>query len=173
MAHPARMAALQHLMKVGPATATDLATIAGLTPSAMSYHLRNLERAGLIETAESRGDGRERLWQSVHRGYEIEMLDHGTPESRATSRQLLEAFIAYEDVELRRWLARSEEPGWLDTGVFLESSLMVTDAEMVDIGHQITALLEPYRRPNRVDPPADARASIWFLRAFPTDDPLA
>ena len=173
MAHPARMAALQHLMKVGPATATDLAVVAGLTPSAMSYHLRNLERAGLIETADGRGDGRERLWRSVHRGYEMEILDDGTPETRAASRQLLEAFIAYQDVEMRRWLARSDEPGWLDTGVFLESGLMITDAEMAEVGRQITALLEPYRRSNRVDPPPDARTTLWFLRAFPVDDPLA
>ena len=111
----------------------------------------------MIETAESRGDGRERLWQSVHRGFEIESLDLGSPESRLISRQLLEAFIAYEDVEMRRWLARSEEPGWLDTGVFLERGCWSPMPRCPRSDAEITALLEPYRRPNRVDPPADAR----------------
>jgi DNA-binding transcriptional ArsR family regulator len=172
IAHPARMAALQHLMKIGPATATDLAEIAGLTPSAMSYHLRNLERAGLIETAEGRGDGRERLWRRVHSGYEIESLDDGTVETREMSRQLLEALIAYQDVEMRRWLSRSDEPGWLDAGVFLESGLMITDAEMMELGQQIGALLKPYGRESRTEPPPDARGTLVFVRAFPIDDPL-
>jgi hypothetical protein len=50
---------------------------------------------------------------------------------------------------------------------------MITDAEMMEVGRQVTALLEPYARRNRNDPPPDARTTLWFLRAFPVDDPLA
>ena len=172
MAHPARMAALQHLMKVGPATATDLADVAGLTPSAMSYHLRSLERAGLIETAEGRGDGRERLWQSVHGGYEIESLDDGTPETRATSRQVLESIVAYQDVEFRRWIARSDEPGWMDSGVFFEIGLVATDEEVTELTRQIAALLKPYARHTRTNPPPGASTMLAILRAFPVEESL-
>src|SRR5713226_3824820 len=42
LAHPARIAILQHLVVDGPATATECAEIAGLSPSACSYHLRAL-----------------------------------------------------------------------------------------------------------------------------------
>ena len=40
LAHPARLAILQHLVLDGPATATECAEVAGLSPSACSYHLR-------------------------------------------------------------------------------------------------------------------------------------
>src|SRR6267154_5444983 len=39
MAHPARLALLQHLRNSGPATATECAGVVGLSPSATSYHL--------------------------------------------------------------------------------------------------------------------------------------
>src|SRR4051812_30868928 len=68
LAHPARVASLERLMRGGPATATELGRVAGLTPSAMSYHLRSLEKAGLISPAPGRGDGRERVWQAVQSG---------------------------------------------------------------------------------------------------------
>jgi DNA-binding transcriptional ArsR family regulator len=63
MAHPARLALLEHLRNGGPATATECAGVVGLSPSATSYHLRALARAGLVEAAPGRGDGRERLWR--------------------------------------------------------------------------------------------------------------
>ena len=40
MAHPARLALLEHLRNSGPATATECAAVVGLSPSATSYHLR-------------------------------------------------------------------------------------------------------------------------------------
>ena len=42
LAHPARIAIWMHLGLNGPATATECAEIAGLSPSACSYHLRTL-----------------------------------------------------------------------------------------------------------------------------------
>lgn len=44
LAHPARIAILQHLGLDGPATATECAAVVGLSPSACSYHLRALAR---------------------------------------------------------------------------------------------------------------------------------
>ena len=42
LAHPARLAVLDQLADGGTATATECARTAGLSPSAMSYHLRAL-----------------------------------------------------------------------------------------------------------------------------------
>jgi len=58
MAHPARLALLEHLRNSGPATATECAGVVGLSPSATSYHLRALARAGLVEGAPGRGGPR-------------------------------------------------------------------------------------------------------------------
>jgi len=59
MAHPARLAIMEFLSDGAGATATECAEVCGLSPSATSYHLRALARAGLVEEAPSRGDGRE------------------------------------------------------------------------------------------------------------------
>src|ERR1700733_8012115 len=64
LAHPARMAIWQHLGLEGPATATECAAVAGLSPSACSYHLRTLARYGFVEEDPSHAaDGRERPWR--------------------------------------------------------------------------------------------------------------
>ena len=61
LAHPARIAIWAHLGLHGPATATECAEIAGLSPSACSYHLRTLARYGFVEEdPDSAADGRER-----------------------------------------------------------------------------------------------------------------
>src|SRR5260221_7713240 len=63
LAHPARLAIMEYLGGGNVATATECAQVCGLSPSATSYHLRELAKAGLIEEAPSRGDGRERVWR--------------------------------------------------------------------------------------------------------------
>src|SRR5580693_2363001 len=65
LAHPARLAILEHLVLDGPATATECADVAGLSPSACSYHLRALARYGLAdEDPQSAADGRHRPWRA-------------------------------------------------------------------------------------------------------------
>jgi DNA-binding transcriptional ArsR family regulator len=65
LAHPHRMAALDELSAHGPLTATECAAAVGTTPSAMSYHLRELARWGFVERVEPAVDGRERPWRAV------------------------------------------------------------------------------------------------------------
>ena len=55
LAHPGRYAILERLQLQGPATATECAQVAGLTPSACSYHLRLLARHGFVEEADNAG----------------------------------------------------------------------------------------------------------------------
>lgn len=66
LAHRARVEALDELFASrGTRTATELAERCGLSPSAMSYHLRALEKYGLVERAASQGDARERRWRAA------------------------------------------------------------------------------------------------------------
>lgn len=59
LTHPARIAILTHLASEGPATATERASVAGLSPSACGYHLRSLAQCGFVEEdQESAADGR-------------------------------------------------------------------------------------------------------------------
>lgn len=72
LAHPARVAVLERLFAGSVLTATECAAVAGLTPSAMSYHLRALEKYGLVGRADPTGDGRERPWRALGTGMRVE-----------------------------------------------------------------------------------------------------
>lgn len=63
VSHPARWRVLQELWDGRTLTSTDAAQLVGLTPSAMSYHLRRLAALGLVEQSPS-ADGRERPWRA-------------------------------------------------------------------------------------------------------------
>jgi DNA-binding transcriptional ArsR family regulator len=164
---------MQRLMMIGPATATELGETAGLSASAMSYHLRSLEKAGLIETAPSRGDGRERVWRSVHEGYTVDTLEGGSAEMRDASRELIESVLLVQDMRIRRWLALSQtEPGWIDTGYFYETLLNVTQDELATLNRKIQELVAPYRLGRRKNPPPGARQTSFVARGFPLADPV-
>ena len=49
MAHPARLSIMDYFLSGETGTATELAEVVGLSPSATSYHLRALGRAGFVE----------------------------------------------------------------------------------------------------------------------------
>lgn len=66
LTHPARLRMLGLLRVEGPATATSLATLLGLTSGTTSYHLRQLAQHGFVEDAAELGNGRERWWRAVH-----------------------------------------------------------------------------------------------------------
>src|SRR3954447_21600704 len=114
MAHPARIAIMDHLQLGHAATATELAEIAGLSPSATSYHLRALAKTGLVEEAPSRGDGRERVWRTAIRGMNIDSGQDSSPEDWAAGRELATLFLEREDARARDWFdrARAEAPEW-------------------------------------------------------------
>jgi DNA-binding transcriptional ArsR family regulator len=67
------MAMYAYLTDHGSATATSLARALDESTGQTSYHLRQLERHGLVEEDAGRGTGRERLWKSV--GFRLDAED--------------------------------------------------------------------------------------------------
>jgi len=170
MAHPARLALLEHLRNGGPATATECAGVVGLSPSATSYHLRALARAGLVEAAPGRGDGRERLWRITAGRYEVSGVADLAPEGREALRALLESLLAWDDTRVRRYLSRLDaEPGeWQDAAFFLDSTLLVTAEELTGLSQAVQALIAPYRKDRRPDRPPGTRPVSLAVRALPS-----
>lgn len=68
LAHPARAAVIDALFQGDERTSSELANLTGLTPSAMSYHLRALEKWGIVQRADQRADERERPWVRAAKG---------------------------------------------------------------------------------------------------------
>src|SRR5277367_3787539 len=64
LAHPTRLALLDHLHAAGEATATECSEFVGDSPSSCSYHLRSLANWGFVEEGEHR-PGRERPWRAT------------------------------------------------------------------------------------------------------------
>jgi DNA-binding MarR family transcriptional regulator len=174
LAHPARLALIDHLTAAGPATATECAGVVNLTPSATSYHLRALAKVGMVEEAPGRGDHRERFWRSTVASYRIEGGPDPDPEVREAKRELLDTFIVWEESQLRQYLARAnDEPkAWQEAASFSATTLLMTVDELTDLGEAIQKLLRPYRKRSRTDAPATARTVFAQIRVFPTDPPL-
>jgi DNA-binding transcriptional ArsR family regulator len=116
LAHPARIGIIEHLSSTGEgATATEMAGLVGLSPSATSYHLRELAKYGLVEQAPSRGDGRERVWRSTSAGWNL-AGDGDQPEVRAAEQELVDVYLSRDFARLRAWFARQHEEStaWRD-----------------------------------------------------------
>ncbi|GAB3867560.1 ArsR/SmtB family transcription factor [Dactylosporangium cerinum] len=170
LAHPARIAILDRLFDGGePATATELAEVCGLSPSATSYHLRELAKVNLIEQAPSRGDGRERVWRSQLQGLNIEAGPEGGAAERAADRELSTMFLEIEDARARAWLARQDQEPyeWYTAATSADMQIQVTADELRELNNQVLALFQQYARSRRVDPPEGSRQVNVTYRTFP------
>jgi DNA-binding transcriptional ArsR family regulator len=169
MAHPARLALLAHLGHSGPATATECAGVVDLSPSAVSYHLRALAKAGLVEEAPGRGDGRERRWRRTAERYDVSGGADPGPDALAALRGLLESIRSWDDARFRQFLAQlgDESAEWQDASCFLDATLLVTAEELREVGTAAQELLRPYRMSARAKAPEGARTVYAMFRGFP------
>ncbi len=94
LAHQARIAIWTHLGMRGPATATECAEIAGLSPSACSYHLRTLARYGFVEEdPASAADGRERPWRARLLAFTMDVGPDAPAATQVANRLLVEKLL--------------------------------------------------------------------------------
>ena len=171
LAHPARIAILQHLALDGPDTATGCADVAGLSPSACSYHLRALARFGFIEPApDGASDGRHRPWRSRVLG--ISYGDPtGSPAVLAAERTLTQLVQQRLDEVRDRYHAREAEypAAWRAAGGLGSDVLHVSPAELIEVKDRLLAELHRFRRLDPADrPPGALRVQVvldmtpWF-----------
>jgi DNA-binding transcriptional ArsR family regulator len=175
MAHPARLSIMDYFLSGETGTATELAEVVGLSPSATSYHLRALAKYGLVEEAPSRGDARERVWQTrLRSGVTIEGGPDQSPEVRAAARELADAYLVHEEARARRWLlhSESEAPEWVDAAAFSHGILMLTADELTELTGTVHELLRRYSRARRPDPPPGSRVVSALFRAYPMDESI-
>jgi DNA-binding transcriptional ArsR family regulator len=175
LAHPARLAVIDELYTGRELTATECAEIAGLSPSAMSYHLRSLEKVGIVERADSTGDGRERPWRAAGSYLQVDSTTGGAGELAASA--ALGSTVMGRTVELfENYLARrsTEPPEWLEAVEASYGQLWLTPEEAKEIGKQFVDLAEKYRdRKASGKRPARARRMRVAVMLFPSDAPEA
>jgi len=173
LAHPARIEILEYLNDTGAVvTATECAGMVGLSPSATSYHLRELAKYGLVEQAPSRGDGRERVWRSAGNGLRID-ADLSQPGAEAASRTLIDLYLERDLTRVRNWFAhQSEEPAaWRDSSTLMGHRLLLTADELRALNEQVLELVSPYKlRERQSSAPEGARKVALTYMAFPESD---
>lgn len=145
LSHPARVLVLNELYSGRSATATELAGLAGVTPSAMSYHLRALSRIGLVERADASGDGRERPWQSAAEDINV---DPGGGDADSAAGGLVSAILeSFRGAALAGLAGRRDLPAeWRDQFKLSPLILEITAQEMATLVEQLDTLGEEYRR---------------------------
>jgi DNA-binding transcriptional ArsR family regulator len=166
LAHPARIEIVEYLNDTGAVvTATEVAGMVGLSPSATSYHLRELAKYGLVEQAPSRGDGRERVWRSTGSGLRIDP-DPEMPGARAASQALVDLYLTRDLERTRAWIAKAmdEEGDWREVATIMGQRLLMTAAELKELNEQVRLLVEPYRLRDRQDeaPEGARRVSVSY-----------
>jgi len=174
LAHPARIAILQHLALDGPATATECAETAGLSPSATSYHLRTLARYGFVEEdLACAADGRHRPWRARMIAFSLGDEPNQHAPARAAGRLLMESVHArFEELRAQYLDTEPDYPlEWREAAGSDQEVLHVTADELAALRAQVRDLANRYRRLDPVDRPPGARRVHVTLNLIPWFDP--
>ncbi len=168
LAHPIRLDLLGVLVAIQPATAAECGRRLGLSQATCSFHLRQLERYGFVERAESDGDGRARPWRLV----DLEQ-SWSAPDDEPATAQLDRVMVQREADRRLEWIStrHHRDPAWVEAAFFGGASLPMTAAELDELGAQLRNVIAPYveRLSDRRTVPVDARIVRVVLGATPID----
>lgn len=170
LAHPIRLALLDHLDRVDDATATQCAEAVGESVASCSFHLHTLAKYGYIEAAPRRG--RERPWRSVTRdGIDVRPRAD-QPGSHHAVAELASLQVSREAERIRAFLATlpAEAEEWVQASTVTSSSFWATPAELADFSKHLQQVAGEWFGGREADPtarPAGSRRSRLFAAANP------
>lgn len=175
LAHPARLLVVDELYQGSERTASELAKITSLTPSAMSYHLRALERWGIVERGDAREDGRERPWRAAGRSL---IWDSEVSAVAAASQDVIAAGVLEQLRDaFRRWtvVESAESEIWRSVASLKRSFMWLTDEEaqafMSEMDEVVQKRLSGRDAENH---PEGTRRVLYLMGFVPTvDEPTA
>ncbi|MER7251662.1 winged helix-turn-helix domain-containing protein [Kribbella sp. NPDC000426] len=163
LAHPARQRVIDELYNGKVLTATECAEIAGLTPSAMSYHLRALEKWGIIERAEESADGRERPWRARAASLRIDSTTGGA--GRLAGHAIMRTAMTGV---LEQFQELPEDDPWDDVSTMSRSRLWLSHDEAVRFGQELNDLVDRFKKKRtQSDHPAGARQISSLFAVVP------
>jgi DNA-binding transcriptional ArsR family regulator len=170
LAHPARLAVIDALARGQSLTATEAAEVAGLSPSAMSYHLRALAKWGIVRAADAgeSSDGRERRWVRAGSGLRFDAPPRGA--EAATSFIALHYFDETRS-QLAHWLDNQggESDFWRDNSIFAYRETWMTEEQAVRFDRKAKAVIDD-EAARQTERPAGARRVRVAMLMFPIDE---
>ena len=169
LAHAARLEVISELYSTQVSrTATELAAQTGLTPSAMSYHLRALQKWGIVVPAATAGDARERRWKAAGTDFTINSGGGvASPEFAVLDLELdayrrrVKAYAKTRDENRQRGEA-ADGP----SSVVLASNLLyLTQDQRAELNKRLFDLLRDYELedPDRIPEGAERMATLWSM----------
>jgi DNA-binding transcriptional ArsR family regulator len=171
LAHPARQRLITELFSGRVLTATEAAEIVGLTPSAVSHHLRVLERWGLARRAAATGDARERPWEGTAR--RLNLRSRAGVGNQAAMQSVLASIHEDFAKDVNAFIANIDDEPWRNAYQGMSrGELWLTRDEARQLSKAVEALIAPLDRGRSATrhPKGTRRAAMtWSL--VPTEPP--
>ena len=174
LAHPLRVKILDVLSTYGEFTASGLGERLGESSGATSYHLRQLEKHNFVREVEGRGTGRERWWERVPGGIQINGPGEMTsPSERAASRLVLREWMVNRSVVLNDFLDNGDDvlpTEWLEASTISMSNLHLTREQTHELSRRLQETLDEFVVAYRGQKVPGARAIQTHINVFPVID---
>lgn len=178
LAHPLRVQLFDQLTHYGPATATQLAKRLGESSGATSYHLRQLERFGFVETDPDRGSGRERWWRRTAGSVVIHSPEPDTdPAGHAAARLIVDELRRGRAERHQHWFNTINEwpDEWCEASTASAVNLTLTASEMAKLSEELLGVLAAWKERagdrSVADAPAGTASVEIQLAVFPLPAP--
>jgi DNA-binding transcriptional ArsR family regulator len=166
LAHPARLQVVDELYQGSERTSSELAKITNLTPSAMSYHLRALERWGIVERGDAREDGRERPWRAA--GKSLSWDSDMSVAAAAAQDVIAGGFLEQLRDAFRRWsvVEPAESDAWREVAGLGRSFLWLTEEEAKALSADMSATLRKHIRDRDAESHPEGTRRLLYVMAF-------
>lgn len=169
LAHPLRVALLGALRRFGPSTATLLGQRLGISSGSASYHLRQLEKAGLVVDDAERGNARDRWWRAAHRMTELHGDDFSGDDVPVVDEYLRAIAATYTRQLDQAVNERATMPAdWRQAMELSDYLLRLTPDEARTLAVRLHAVVREFRydRPD-VTPPEGTESVSVILQVLP------
>ncbi|TQL55150.1 ArsR/SmtB family transcription factor [Subtercola boreus] len=173
LAHPLRVRILDALSTYGPNTSSGLAERFGESSGSMSYHLRQLEKHGFVQEDASRGSSRERWWERVPGGIEVDSVYPPRSAERAASDLVQREWQVTRDALFNDFLMQGAdqlEPRWYEASTIDTVNLRLTSSQLADFVAELQAVADRYIQRYRNQRAPGTRPVQLQLNAFPVMD---
>lgn len=164
IAHGARQQVIDELYSGSVLTATEAAQICGLSPSAMSYHLRALEKWGIVVRDDPSGDRRERPWRAGADDLSVGRVDGASGASmRQAAHAVRSTFMVGLNKAVDSFVDKEPEA---KSAQMSHGRLYLTDEEAAAMNQELDELVQRFGagRTSRNKPgDASPRDQYWLL----------
>jgi DNA-binding transcriptional ArsR family regulator len=168
LAHPARLTIIGALYSGDELTATQAGALSGLSASAASYHLRALEKWGIVRRADPSGDRRERPWRAA--GSDLRVESSNARVSEAAEASLVNTVLDRDRTAVLDFLKHpdTEPVEWWDALTLNSAEYWLTSAEVHAVMDELQRTLKPYRDRRRTqNRPEGSRSVRISITAIP------